>query len=329
MNDDKILRLNDKLIYEDNCDTNPEEELLMKKGFASPIRTDVQMGYDYYRDENGVSRLGEVVLSHLHNHITVGGINFILEKAFGTKAGIVIKNLNEKYGIGTNVHKANIDDKGSRIMLFNIGLDGCGAAYSDIKEVLVQQNDVVPIGEDNVYGSMIPFRVVDVGESVTDDPGVGGPYWFKKTIETEAADGTLIKKDHYYLKEFEKPISGSVPNPEIINRWRDNGVDDGTVVTDNPENSSRSEGIESYVEIVLRINRNDLREYFDTYQSKKDARFNSIGLCSGIKSSVYDEDNETTYFEYTDVRQISVLNFSNEMLHFEKDLTIIYRIYLS
>ena len=109
---------------------------------------------------------------------------------------------------------------------------------------------------------------------------------------------------------------------------RDNGTDDGTLVSDNPENVTRPEGIESYAEIVLRISSRDLREYFDTYQTKKDARFNSIGLCSGIKSSVYDETNENTYFEYTDVRQISVLNFSNEMLHFEKDLTIIYRIYL-
>ena len=37
-------------------------------------------------------------------------------------------------------------------------------------------------------------------------------------------------------------------------------------------------------------------------------------------------DGET---EYADVHQFSILNFSNEMLHFDKDLSIIYRVYMS
>ena len=86
-----------------------------------------------------------------------------------------------------------------------------------------------------------------------------------------------------------------------------------------------TEGIESFAELVFRISAKDLREYFELYDEAKYARFNSIGLCVGNIG----HDLDTGDTELCNVIQFSVLNISNEMLHFDKDLTIIYRVFIS
>ena len=226
-----------------------------------------------------------------------------------------IANINEQYQIGLGNKSAVVD--ASKICLFNIGLEGCGDSYADVKEVLDQQNIVTD--------GMIPIRVVDVGGEVRDfNRSDDGPYWLKKTVTTQV-NGVEVTKDWYYAKQFEVNPKTGKSDIRVVSRWKDAEIGkDGTLVTDYPEQSLRTEGIESYVEIVARISAVDLREYFEIYRDSAQARFNSLGLCSGTKYLFEDGT-----YEYADVSQITVLNFSNEMLHFEKDMSIIYRIYLS
>lgn len=303
--------MEDVLLLNDSISSADE----FKKDDGVRLRTEILAGYDLYRDEFGCSQLGEQVIRPQHNKITVGGLLYFLSRAFNVESSIAIQDINEQYQIGLGTKSSVVE--ASSVCLFNIGLDGCGNSYADVKEVLDQQNIVTD--------GMIPIRVVDVGEDVRDlSRPDNGPYWLKKTITTNV-NGVDVTKDWYYAKQFETNPKTGKSDINIMSRWKDAEIGkDGTLVTDYPEKSLRTEGIESYVEIVARISAVDLREYFETYKDSSQARFNSLGLCSGTKY-LYEDGT----YEYGDVRQITVLNFSNEMLHFEKDMSIIYRIYLS
>lgn len=276
-----------------------EGKVLLKDGFSTRehkkmLYGEAVAGYGLYEDERGISQLGETVVRK-RNKIPVGGILAMLSTMFGATSDLSITTLNELMGIGTT---GTVTDHHGMVGLFNVGLGGCGAAYTDEKEVLDQ---------DNVVPSMIPFRIVDSKSEITDK----NKYWFEKQLDNG--------KYAYYLKAFES-------TPIIKTLWKDASEEgeDGTEVVGNPKDSDRTEGMESFVQMILRISRNDLRDYFAIYEDSKYPRFNSIGLCLGQKGSLEDGTEE-----YKNVIQFSILNFSNEMLHFDKDLTIIYRIYLS
>lgn len=262
------------------------------------FKTEILLGYDCYKDKYGISQLGEQVIEPQHNKITLGGILYILKSVFGVSSNKVkIKTLNELLGINMN----SMPTPGVKPVLgFNIGLGGCGANYADEKVVLDQSN-IVP--------TIIPFRVVDS----LDELGVTAEnYWLKKVN----SDG----KYFCYMKVPETEL-------EVHSLWKDALQDgqDGNEVVDNPAESDRTEGIESFVEILLRISAKDLREYFELYDESRYARFNSIGLCIGNIGTNLDDSST----ELCNVIQFSILNLSNEMLHFDKDLSIIYRVFIS
>lgn len=285
-----------------------ELKKLVKDGLSAKdkrLRTEILVGYadDLYKDNNGISQLGELIIEPQHNKITLIGILYILQKTFGVKSDLELKTLNELLGIGLN--GTPVDGAPDIVMGYDIGIGGCGASYADEKEVLDQEN---------IVKNIIPFRIVDSEEELGDQKD---KYWLKKQME----DG----KYAYYLKTFEG-------KPEIHSLWKD-AIDeesDGNEVSGNPAESSRTEGIESFVQHVLRISAQDLREYFELYESTgtKYARFNTIGLCGGIKGVLTDEERLGEE-EMLNVQQFSILNFSNEMLHFDKDLAILYRVYIS
>ena len=263
------------------------------------FRTEILVGYDVYKDAQGISQLGEEIIEREHNKIVAGGLLKLLSMMFDVKSDLTIQTLNTIMGVGLD-GTVNTGSK-YKTLLFNIGLGGCGSAYTDKKAVLDQQN---------IVSEMIPFRVVDDAEAIGADKG---KYWFAK----EMPDGKI----GYYLKTFES-------KPTCISLWKDaeSPEDDGTRVTGDPSVSSRTEGMEHLVEIILNISATDLREYFQLYDptSTEYARFNSIGLCMGELGTLSDGIEE-----YLNVEQFSILNFSNEMLHFNKDLSIIYRVYIS
>jgi hypothetical protein len=262
------------------------------------LRGEIIAGYGLRTDPiTGISSLDETVLRQ-HNEIVLGGTIYALEKLFNVSSDLKVAYLNDIMGIGLDGPAINERyPKDNAVCLFNIGIGGCGAAYTDVKDVLQQQRSL---------DTMIPFRIVDEKFSV------GTEEKEKYAFCKQDQDG----KYWYYLKKFSK-------TPVIKALWKDAGNgNDGSAVVETDHLSKRTTPIETFAEAILTVEVTDLREYFELYSSIDQARFNTMGLCTGIKSTLADGSEE-----YKQVTQFSALNFSNEMLHMNKDLTIIYRVY--
>lgn len=286
---DYVLHLNDGARFHDdkNIDRGVQK-----------LRGEVKLGYGLKTDPiTGLSSL-EQVLREEHNEIVLGGTIFALEKLFNVSAALNVSYLNDIMGFGTDGPAINEKyPKETGICLFNIGIGGCGSSYADVKAVLQQQRQL---------DTMIPFRVVD--EPFEQDSEEAKKYW----MCVRNNDGKYC----YYGKSFTK-------TPVIKALWKDAGDGkDGSPVVESDYNSVKDVPIETFAEAVLTLEVTDLREYFELYSNITDARFNTIGLCTGIKSTCADGRPE-----YKQVKQFSALNFSNEMLHMNKDLSVIYRIY--
>lgn len=297
--DQSTIRIKDASLFSDDIDVieNNAKAHFEKKG----IRGEVLIGKNVTIDpRTGLSVLGETVFrKHFKpNEILLSGSIFALEKMFNVSCGVNIEYLNNIMNIGTT--GPTITEKYPRengICLWTVGLAGCGDNRKDITAVYQQQRQL---------NKIIPFRVVD-------EPFAEGTEEYNKYyLMRQEPDGRYA----YYGKTFAKP-------PAIVPLWKDASNDeDGSPVVESDYTSTRTTPIEVFAECLCIIEKEDFREYFELYDEIEDARFNEIGLASGILSSV--EDGRP---EYKQVHQVSCCHFTNEPLHMDKDMSIIYRWY--
>lgn len=262
------------------------------------LKGEVEVGYDLHTDPvTGISSLGEVIVRK-KNQILMGGSIFALEKMFNVQSSLTVDYLNNIMGIGQS--GPAITERYPRdtsICLWTIGIGGAGASIDDINSVLQQQRELRGI---------IPFRVVDAPfEEGSDEYN---KYWLMKRSD----DGKYM----YYGKKFDKTTV-------ITPLWKDAGDDkDGSPVVESDYSSARTTPIETFAETVLCLETADLREYFNLYQSTAGTpRFNEFGLCTGVLGDTDDGK------EYKQVLQATAVSFGNELLHMEKNLYILYRVY--
>lgn len=262
-----------------------------------PFRTQILGGYDLIESKNGKSSLGET-LFETENTIVLGGALFSLEKIFGVQSPLTVDYLNNIMSIAnTGAAITDVYPKDTVVCLFGVGVGGSGDTITSVKDVKFYEREIF---------DMIPFRYTDVTMTTTD----AAKYWFKKRMDNG--------KTAYYLKTFE-----SAPQIKVL--WKDaEGDEDGSAVEAGVQNTTRTEPIESFVELILKINKNDCREWFQINGNIEQTRVNSIGLFTGIKSQLADAS-----YDYKQVKMFSKLNINNEMLTLAKDLTIVYRIYTS
>lgn len=267
-----------------------------KRGLAG--RAFVTRGIPSVDPKTGLSILGENVIRRKDNEILLGGSIFALEKMFNVACDVHVEYLNNFMGIATD--GPAITDKYPRetgICLWTVGLGGCGDSRKDIKPVYQQQR---------ALNDIIPFRVVE--EPFTE----GMPEYEKYFLMRQEQDGMYA----YYGKVFER-------TPVIRPLWKDAANDtDGSPVTESDYTSERDTPIECFAECVCTIEKDDFREWFDLYDDIDETRFNEIGLCTGILSRT--EDGRP---DYKQVRQASCCHFTNDPLHMEKDMSIVYRWY--
>lgn len=293
------MDINRKMIIQEKISSMDDIGFTMNKpGF----RTQIIAGYDAYKDKNGITQFGEVVFEE-NNSIVLGGSLYILEKLFNVESGLSVAYINDIMGIATTgTHITEIYPKDNCICLFGVGIGGAGESLSDVYDVKYYERELV---------NMVPFRqTADELTSIDQEK-----YWFKKPVTING-----VNKTAYYLKSFEA-------KPEIHVLWRDGVNDeDGSEVPNNVHNTptTNTTPIDTFIEILLKISRNDIREYFADLGSTEVARINSIGLFTGIKTLI-----DANTYDYKQVKLFSKLNFNNEILAASKDMTISYRIYTS
>ena len=281
-----VLSVNDNLKYTDGS-----------KFFN---RTKIIGGYDPYKDKNGVTRFGTKVFE-TENMIVLGGGLFTLNKLFNVTPNLEVDYLenfltgfNPEYGSGLNT-AASSSTESPIVCLFGVGTGGASDTINSTFDVKYWEREVQ---------GMIPFRQTDLALAADEVD----KYWFKsKTTDTP----NNIEKTRYYLKSFET-------DPEIKALWLDSGEEgvDGSEVQNNVHltPSSSSTPIETFVELTLKISKNDIQEYFADTQNVGIARINTIGLFTGIKVSATDPSTGLTHTDYRHVKLFSKLNINNEVL---------------
>ena len=286
-----VMKLNDKI--------NPDDKIVgstaPKK--IEPMRIETSQNKVLRTKIIGLDTLTGDKLFETENQIVLGGALFILEKCFNVEAPITVDYLNNIMGINTGEPIEEKYPKETCVCLFGVGTGGCGDASRSVVDVKYYEREIF---------DMIPFRITDEEFTGADV----NKYWFKRYEE----NGNIS----YFLKSFEN-------KPEIKVLWKDGEEgEDGSEVDSNVHNTQRTEPIETFVEMILKINKKDCREFFEINGDIEAARVNSIGLFTGILST-----NEYGEPDYKQVKLFSKLNIPNEMLVLSKDITIVYRIYTS
>lgn len=285
---DRTIRLNDV--------TNPTDRLSVG-GSVKPLRIEQKQDKVLRTKIIGLDTLTGEQLFETENQIVLGGALFILEKVFNVESSLFVDYLNNIMGIANENPIEEKYPKDTCVCLFGVGTGGCGDASTSVIDVKYYEREIF---------DMVPFRVTDEELKGADLD----KYWFKRP----EADG----KTSYFLKRFEQ-------QPEIKVLWKDGEEgEDGSEVDGNVHNTQRTEPIETFVEMILKINKKDVREYFEINGDIESARINSIGLFTGNLQTF-----EDGHKDYKQVKLFSKLNIPNEMLVLSKDITIVYRIYTS
>lgn len=275
------------MILKDNIDNNDK---------IKPMRIESKQG-NLKTKIIGLDSLTKEVLFETENQIVLGGALFILEKIFNVPSPITVDYLNNIMGIAAENPIEEKYPKNTAVCLFGVGIGGCGDSSLSVVDVNFYEREIF---------DMVPFRVTD--DELNDEDKE--KYWFKR----KENDGRMS----YFLKKFEQ-------DPTIKVLWKDGDEDeDGSEVSSGVHDTARTEPIETFAEMILKITKRDVREYFEINGDIETARINSIGLFTGIKQTLSDGTED-----YKQVKLFSKLNIPNEMLVNNKDMTIIYRIYTS
>lgn len=269
----------------------------------SPFRTEIS-AYDEF---------GDVLFTLEHNMVVIGGAITVLEKMWNIRSSLVIDTINNINQISPAVQSTTeLLPQNDYVCMWGIGIGGSGDAFGSVRDVKYYERE---IGQNGQSDEFIPFRCVTTsleGEDVQ-------MYTLSKTVGTGFTA--------YYAKLFDS-------EPFIRSLWRD-GQDgkDGTEVTDGVHNTQRSEEIETFVEMHMKINENDVREWFEMNGNIEQARVNTIGLFTGRLV-----DNGAGGYNAQNVKLFTKFNFDNESLagtpgstgsSNSKTINFIYRIYAS
>ena len=284
----KEIKMQDKLAF--------IEKFKNKEKQKSPFRTEIS-AYDEF---------GDILFTLEHNMVVLGGAITVLEKMWNIRSSLVIDTINNINQINPAVQSTTeLLPQNDYVCMWGVGIGGSGDAFGSVRDVKYYEREIGQNGQSNEF---IPFRCVTTaleGEDVQ-----------KYTLSKSVGTGFTA----YYAKKFED-------DPFIRSLWRD-GVEgeDGTEVTDGVHNTQRTEDIETFVEMHMRIDQNDVREWFEMNGNIEQARFNTIGLFTARLTS----DGHGGY-NATNVKLFTKFNFDNESLAGSKSKTISikYRVYAS
>lgn len=256
----------------------------LKEDKISSLTTDIQIFVE------GTDEL----LFRGKNKVLVGGSAFTAAKHFNITPSVITPSYNTVLGLENSVNEP-YDGQGIRkeeqVFLFAVGTDGCGDENSQVYNV----DYTKWIAPENLVPFRYQLNTNDLGSYMRDK------YFGRKVIGNRIA---------YYFKAFDtKPVF----KQQYI---------DGTPIDENIYLSNRLEEVESFVEINLKVSKEDCRDFFVATTGINDARINSISLLTAwakeIDGNIY----------YQDIRPLTKLHFPNEaLIDTSKGLDIVYHIY--
>lgn len=244
---------------------------------------------------------GQLLFDREENMTVLGGAIFTLEKLWGIRSSLTIDTINNIDAINAAAQDTTTAlTAGNLVCMWGIGIGGSGDAFGSVNTVHVYEREIGANGTTTT--EMIPFRAVNTALSTADK----AKYFLAKA-------GTTSGYTFYYGKTFES-------TPFIRSLWQ-NGADgaDGTEITTPPHASGSSLGIDTFVEMALKISATDVREWFTLNNNIAKCRINTIGLFTGEKN--------TAGTDYQNVKMFSKFNFDNEPLNNTKEINFTYRIY--
>lgn len=244
---------------------------------------------------------GTPIFKKLKNKVIIPGSGLIARKLFDLPGQEITPSYNDRLNIITpgGNHTGSMDPRtkatpdNPMVLLFCCGLNGCGTENSQVYPVdyrkWIQPSDMIPLRYQLLSNDLSPtMRESYFGRSV-----INGDY---------AA---------YYFKRFEGEAV-------LIQQYID-----GTLVDGNIYDSVKNDSAETYVEILLKITKEDIRDYFIATVGIDEAKVNSISLCTAWPQEI---DN-VMYFN--DIRPLTKLNIPNEpLIDLSKGIDIIYHIYM-
>lgn len=249
---------------------------------------------------------GEIIFKGLKNKVIIPGSGFIARHLFDLPdSEEVTPSYNQVFSSSmftpeTDEYPTEIDPKTlatkkePRVLLFCVGIDGCGSENSQVYPVdykkWIQPAD------------LIPFRYQLGANDISDELR---EQYFGRTLVN---DGEYIA---YYFKRFEGTA-------ELVQQYVD-----GTPIDADVFNSPKVDSAETYVELNLKITKDDIRDYFVATVGIDEARINSISLCYG-----YPVEHEG-FLYFKDIHPMTKLHIPNEQLiDITKGIEIIYHIYM-
>lgn len=234
---------------------------------------------------------GEVLYT-THNKVVIAGSQFVAQKVFDLNELVALPTYNSGLTLDESVAHGTTPNNTPKVCLFGCGTQGCGT----------ESSQVVPVQYTNwikPYSDLVPFRYQLKQNDLTDEERA--KYFGRKTLADRYA---------YYFKAFES-------DPVMYMRYVD-----GTIIDANLYDSTNTTDAETFVEMMLRITKDDFRDYFRATSGINDARINSVSILTGW----YTEGNGFKW--YQDIIPLTQLNIPNEsLIDLTKGIDITYHIY--
>jgi len=290
----KKISLNDKHAIKDLINGNRD----LVDRLASPKKTKITIT-DHYTGE---------VLGEYENKVVISGSMFSACKVFGIGTDLDLPSYNDEMKFDNDQPTTEEDFVKTKVQLFCIGDDGCGATQKDVYicnftdriEPLTDIND-----SEDCIGKIYPFRFQNIDDDLPEQ--LRDYYFGRKTYD---GNGKIA----YYFKAFD-----TVPELYVM-------YTDGTQVDDDMYYSDTEQVAECYVETRLRITRNDFRDFFAEIIGWENARISSLSLCYAWEYKVIEDGKEHKY--YQDIHPYTKLNFPFEpLVDLTKAIDFNYQVY--
>jgi len=256
-------------------------------------KDEANLNKTWARGEVIFKKLGtDEVLYTLHNKVIIAGSQFVAQKCFDLPELVHLPTYNEALGLENSQPHGTTPVNTPKVCLFCCGTQGCGTESSQVYPVKYTKW-IKPIGD------IVPFRYPLKENDLTSEERA--KYFGRKVLDERYA---------YYFKAFESA-------PVMYMRYVD-----GTIIDSTLYDSQNETDAETFVEMSLRITKEDFRDYFRATTSINDAKINCISLLTAW----YTES--AGYVWYQDIIPLTQLNIPNEpLIDLTKGIDITYHIY--